>query len=149
MALTGIAAQTDIFRNEQPKAVDGTNDNAFGQDTFLKLLVTQLRFQDPSEPVDNEQFLGQMAQFTGVEQMAKLNKSLEKLTGSSVKTDAIALLGAEVTIKPISDDLAGEAPPEIVGNVTQVRFEGGVPMIQVNGREYSLEDVTKVRVPQN
>ncbi len=150
LAGTGIAAKTDIFSKEPVKPIEGTNNNAFGQDAFLKLLVSQLRFQDPSEPVDNEQFLGQMAQFTGVEQMTKLNKTLEKLTGSSTKTDAIALLGAEVELKPSSQLLQeGEVPTTVTGIVKQVRFEGTTAKLQVNGLEYSMEDVIKVRVPDS
>lgn len=148
MAVTGIAAQTDIFAKEPVKPVDGSG-NAFGQDAFLKLLVSQLRFQDPSEPVDNEAFLGQMAQFTGVEQMVKLNKSMEKLSGSSMKTDAVAMLGAEVTILPSSQVLKeGESPLQVTGIVKQIRFEGSDAMLEVNGLEYSMADVVKVRVPE-
>lgn len=144
---TGISAPTDIFAKETPKPVEGAGGNAFGQDTFLKLLVSQLRFQDPSEPVDNQQFLGQMAEFTGLEQMAKLNTSLEKLTGSSVKTDAVAMLGAEVTIKPTGQLLNDETPNEVVGVVSEIRFLENDVKIKVNGVEYSIEDVTKVRAP--
>ena len=146
--VSGISAQTSIFGQEPLKPLEGTNNNAFGQDAFLKLLVSQLRFQDPSEPVDNEAFLGQMAQFTGVEQMVKLNKSLEKLSGSSTKGDAVALLGAEVTVHPSDQILAeGQTPLEITGQVTQVRFEGSQAKLKVNGIEYLMDDVTKVTVP--
>jgi len=146
---SGIAAQTDIFRKESPKALEGTGGNAFGQDAFLKLLVTQLRFQDPSEPVNNEEFLGQMAQFTGLEQMVKLNTTMEKLLGSSSKTDAVAILGAEVTVRPTDQLLdEGQAPLEVTGTVGQIRFEGDVAMLQVNGIEYTMDEVVKVRMPE-
>lgn len=146
-AAGSLAAPTNIFSQEPTKPVEGTN-NAFGQDAFLKLLVSQLRFQDPSEPVDNEQFLGQMAQFTGVEQMVKLNTAMEKLAGTSIKTDAITMLGAEVTIRPAGQVLPeGQAPIEITGIVDQIRFEGNEAKLQVNGKEYSIEDIVKVRVP--
>lgn len=149
MAITSLAAPTDIFKQESPKAVDGTNNNAFGQDAFLKLLVTQLRFQDPSEPVDNEEFLGQMAQFTGVEQMAKLNKTLEKLAGSSLKTEVVSLLGTNVTVIPSGQVLnEGQTPAQVEGIVDQIKFDGPIPMLRVNGKEYSFEDVVKVGVPQ-
>ena len=145
--VSGISAKTDIFAKEPVKPVDGSN--AFGQDAFLKLLVSQLRFQDPSEPVDNEAFLGQMAQFTGVEQMVKLNKSMENLAGTSIKTDAVSMLGAEVVIRPANQVLKpGESPLEVTGIVKQIRFEGNSAMLEVNGLEYSMVDVVKVRVPE-
>lgn len=147
MAVTGtsgVSAPTNIFSKEAPKAVEGTT-NAFGQDTFLKLLVTQLRFQDPSEPINNEQFLQQMAQFTSVEQIAKLNKTIESMAGSSKKSDALNMLGAEVTIIP-TDQVEG-ATGEVTGIVDQIRFEGTNAVLQVGGKEYSFDDVVKVRVP--
>lgn len=148
MAVQGLAATTDIFRNELPKALEGT-ENGFGQDTFLRLLVTQLRFQDPIEPVNNEQFLAQMAQFTSLEQMVSLNKSIEKLTGSTIKSDAVSLLGGEVTVRPLGEQ-EGQTPSEVTGVVTQVRFEGQEAKLTLDGqtREFSLEDVVKVRAPQ-
>ena len=146
---TGIAAPTSIFSQEPTKPVDGTNNNAFGQDAFLKLLVSQLRFQDPSEPVDNQQFLGQMAQFTDVEQLVKLNKSLDQMAGSTTKVNAVSLLGAEVDIQPSGQILKeGEAPSVVSGIVKQIRFEGNVAHLEVNGKEYLLDDILKVRMPQ-
>ncbi|MBI4179688.1 hypothetical protein HY522_09740 [bacterium] len=148
MAVSGLAAPTSIFSNESPKPIEGT-ENAFGQDTFLKLLVTQLRFQDPIEPVNNEEFLAQMAQFTGLEQMVSLNKSMEKLAGSSIKSDAVSMLGSEVSIKPTGQVLQeGETPIEVTGTVDEIRFDGEGAKLLVNGNEYSIEDVVKVAVPK-
>ena len=147
-SVQGISAPTSIFAKETPSPVDPANPNAFGQDAFLKLLVSQLRFQDPSEPVDNEQFLGQMAQFTNVEQIVKLNKSIEKMSTSSAKTDAVSYLGAEVEIIPTDQILGdGEIPKTVTGIVSQISFNGETPMLQVNGKDYSLSDVVKVKVP--
>lgn len=52
-------------------------DEVYGKDTFLKLFVAQMKHQDPMEPLKNEQFLAQMAQFSTVEQITNLNKSFE------------------------------------------------------------------------
>lgn len=147
-SVQSLAAPTDIFKTATPEPLDPLQKNAFGQDAFLKLLVSQLRFQDPSEPVDNEAFLGQMAQFTSVEQIVKLNQGIEKLASSSVKNDALAILGAEVDIVPTGQVLAeGEASKTVTGLVTQIRYEGSTPMLQVAGKEYSFDEVVKVRVP--
>ncbi len=149
MAVQGLSAQTDIFKTASPKPLDGTNSNAFGQDAFLKLLVTQLRFQDPSEPVDNEQFLGQMAQFTSVEQIVSLNKSIQNLAGASLKADAVTLLGTDVVIRPVDQVVKeGSAPVEITGMVQQVQFLDNGVKLTVNGKEYSMEEVVRVKVPE-
>ncbi len=54
-----------------------------GKDEFLKLLVTQLQNQDPMNPVDNEQFIAQLATFSSLEQLISINKAVTKLAGDS------------------------------------------------------------------
>jgi flagellar basal-body rod modification protein FlgD len=57
-----------------------TGENSLGQDAFLKLLVTQLQHQDPTNPMDNSQFIAQLATFS----------SLEKLSTISTQVSAIS-----------------------------------------------------------
>jgi len=52
--------------------------NILGKDAFLNLLVTQLRNQDPLNPMDDKEFISQMAQFSTLEQMQNLDKNLQK-----------------------------------------------------------------------
>jgi flagellar basal-body rod modification protein FlgD len=69
-------------------------------DTFLNILTTQLKNQNPLDPLDTNQFTAQLVQFTGVEQQLKTNEFLESLlqsTQSSTKTDAVSYIGKEVT----------------------------------------------------
>ncbi len=63
----------------QAKAKDKKND-ALGKDAFLKLLVTQMRYQDPLDPQDNSEYLSQLAQFSALEQMTNVSKGLEKVS---------------------------------------------------------------------
>lgn len=67
-----LREQQEIEKNKFDK------NKAYGKDTFLKLFVAQMRHQDPMEPLKNEQFLAQMAQFSSVEQITNLNSSFEK-----------------------------------------------------------------------
>ena len=64
-------------------------DQQLGQDTFLKLLVTQLRYQDPMNPADSQQFLAQTAQFTSVEKLEEIADSMATLT----RNDDLATIG--------------------------------------------------------
>ena len=69
-------------------------------DTFLGIMMTQLKNQNPLDPLDTNQFTAQLVQFTGVEQQLKTNKFLETLmltTQSTAKSDAVSYIGKEVT----------------------------------------------------
>lgn len=59
-----------------------TGKNSLGQDAFLQLLVTQLEHQDPTQPQDDSQFIAQLAQFTSVEQLTEINKTLQSIGGA-------------------------------------------------------------------
>lgn len=63
--------------NKQQQQVEGANNNGMlGKDSFLKLLITQLRNQDPLNPMEDKEFIAQMAQFSTLEQMQELNKNI-------------------------------------------------------------------------
>ena len=73
--------------------------NALGQDAFLKILVTQLKHQDPMEPLKDTEFIGQMAQFTSLEQLTNLNKTMTQFVsnqGTSSLADYAHLIGTSV-----------------------------------------------------
>jgi flagellar basal-body rod modification protein FlgD len=75
-------------------------------DTFLTLLTTQLKNQDPSDPLDTNEFTQQLVQFTEVEQSVKLNENMEtlmQLTAANMITGAVSYIGKSVTV---SGDIA-------------------------------------------
>jgi flagellar basal-body rod modification protein FlgD len=77
------------------------NSTELGQDDFLKLMTTQLKNQDPLKPMDNGDFLGQMAQFSTVSGIDKVNTELQNLAGSLVSNQtlqAASMLGHEVLV---------------------------------------------------
>lgn len=81
-----------------------------GQDRFLKLLTTQLRNQDPLNPMDNAQMTSQLAQISTVDGINKLNATLEKLVGSQQGSEALqaaALVGREVLVEGKNMQIAG------------------------------------------
>lgn len=105
------------------------------QDTFLKLLVAQLKYQDPSNPADSTQFLAQTAQFTQVEKLGEIADMLsaQQLIGAS------ALVGRTVTYK----DANGT---DHTGVVTKTKLNGDSgPTVTVGNMDVELSKVTEVQ----
>jgi len=79
---------------------DPSAKKSLGKDEFLSLLIAQLKNQDPLSPMDNTEFTAQMAQFSSLEQLFNVNDnlvSLQALSASVSNTQALSLLGKEVT----------------------------------------------------
>jgi flagellar basal-body rod modification protein FlgD len=72
------------------------SNSALGKDAFLKLLTTQLQYQDPTQPMDNTAMVAQLAQFSSLEQMSDVNTNLTKMLtaqGTALETTAAGLVG--------------------------------------------------------
>lgn len=74
---------TDQYEEQQMQAL--TEEDALGRDAFLKLLTTQLTNQNPLDPMDNEAFVAQLAQFSSLEAELGMQQSLEQMVSSCVK----------------------------------------------------------------
>ena len=122
MAIESISAVVDAANPELAQ-------DSLQQEDFLQLLLTQLSFQDPLEPLDNQEFLAQIAQFTGLEQTRQTNDRMEALLAFSSANQAIALLGKTVEVQTDSGP--------VVADVSTIRFQNGVPLLTV-----ALEDGT-------
>lgn len=95
MAVNGVSGSSNT------SALSGSRTTiAENFDTFLSILTTQLKNQNPLDPLDTNQFTQQLVQFTGVEQQLKTNEFLEALllnTQTSYRADAVSYIGKEVT----------------------------------------------------
>lgn len=94
-----------------------------GQEDFLKILLTQLSFQDPLKPLDNQEFIAQMAQFTSLEQARQLNDRTDALLSIQSATQSIGLIGRTVEVRTDTGTT--------VGQVTTITFEAGSPALTV------------------
>src|SRR5215475_8509789 len=74
MAVNGVGGTNSTTNNDQTLAAN--NRSSLGQDAFLQLLTTQLAHQDPTAPQDNGEMIAQMAQFSSLEQLTQMNKTL-------------------------------------------------------------------------
>lgn len=86
-----------------------------GRDEFLKLLVAQMSYQDPLEPMSGTEFVAQLAQFSGVEQLLEVNRQIELLAlGQSAIANAqvAGLIGREITARADAIEIGdGPTPP--------------------------------------
>jgi flagellar hook assembly protein FlgD len=77
-----------IYTDASVSAKSATDAQELGKTEFLKLLVTQLQNQDPMNPVDNQQFIAQLATFSSLEQLISINDGITKLAGDPTKTES-------------------------------------------------------------
>jgi flagellar basal-body rod modification protein FlgD len=111
-------------------------DNVLDKDDFLKLLITQLTNQDPTKPMEDKEFIAQMAQFSSLEQMVNMSSELAKVSQITTRGQAFSLLGKTVSI------IEGETT--IQGVVEEVSG-GDFPQVLVNGIYYDFAAVNAVR----
>lgn len=111
-----------------------TQSSAISQEDFLKILLTQLNYQDPLKPLDNQEFLAQMAQFSSLEQTRQLNERVDTLLSIQSSTQSIGLLGKTVDIQT--------ATGTVTGQITTLVFKEGQPFMTVKAGEQFLTDIS-------
>ena len=121
--------------NKTNTANGRTASQQLGKDDFLKLLLTQLTNQDPTSPMEDTQFISQMAQFSSLEQMTNMNESFKKMVSVINSSQAASTLGKSVEID-IGDSTAK-------GMVEATSF-GENPQVMVNGMYYDMAKIKAI-----
>jgi flagellar basal-body rod modification protein FlgD len=137
-ARLGLPAAVTAASTKAKASLDGT-PNGLGKDDFMKLLLAQMGNQDPLKPMEDKEFIAQLAQFNSLEQMQQLNKGMEKLAAAHVATQASTLLGQQV--------MARGANGIVTGEVRAVSISGGNPTLRVGTEEIALTDILQILVP--
>lgn len=106
-----------------------------GKDDFLRILITQLQHQDPIAPVEDTEFIAQMAQFSSLEQINNLVTQFTTLSQTLSAGQSLQLLGREVEIAN-----QGNAVRGVVESVTI----GENPQIVVNNNSYQIDAITRI-----
>jgi len=106
-----------------------------GKDDFLRILLTQLSHQDPTAPMQDNEFIAQMAQFSALEQMTNMASDFARMARMLQSTEAASALGQAVQL-----DMGDETVQGVVQAVTR----GDVPQILVNGRFFNWDQVSKI-----
>jgi len=148
---------TGISNASSTQIVQETNNQTLGKDEFLQLLVTQLKYQDPLNPMENQEFIAQSAQFSALEQMQNMNKTLEEGLGQLKQTQEDLLIsfnswqsmasGLDLVGKEISGFTSdGET---ITGLVEKVKLNNLVPVAIVQGKEIDASNIYEISAVLN
>ncbi len=109
-------------------------------DVFMKLLVTQLKYQDPGAPMDTNQMMAQSVQLSMMEKMTELSTGAKESFSLQMRTAAAQIVGSEVSFE-LPDGTSG------TGVATSVSFASGVPLVAVDGRKIPLDSISGISVP--
>lgn len=142
MAIDGItgtvqaataATASGIYSGSTTRAPKQTMDS----EVFMKLLVTQLRTQDPSAPMDTNQMISQTTQLSMMEKMTELSTTSAENFSLQMRIAAAAIVGKQVSYS----DAAGVGH---TGTASSVSFAGSVPQVKVGGVDVALDTISGI-----
>lgn len=131
--LAELEAQVNAF-NAGLKNTRAPQEN-LGKDDFLKILVTQLQHQDPTKPMEDREFIAQMAQFSSLEQMTNMSQQFTELAETLKGSQAMNLVGKVVEV------IDGDST---VQGTVEAATGGVFPQLLVNGVYYDYGEIAKV-----
>ena len=134
MAIDAVGGSTASSTQSAQQAV-------VNQEDLFKILLTQLNYQDPLKPMDNAEFIAQLAQFTSLEQTRQTNENIESLLRMQSSNQSIGLLTRKVEV---TTALATE-----VGQVITITFEEGAPKLTIktsDGRFINNISLSQVQI---
>jgi flagellar basal-body rod modification protein FlgD len=118
-----------------------TSSTALGKDAFLKLLVAQMKYQDPMNPSSNTDFIAQTAQFTVVEKLQEMSEANAKLLASQNQLTASTFIGRDVAWT-VKDEHGLDVTKS--GTVTGISFTADGPTLRVGKEDIALSAITAV-----
>ncbi|WP_427138541.1 flagellar hook assembly protein FlgD [Psychrobacillus psychrodurans] len=128
-----------------------TGNSTLGKDEFLKILMTQLQNQDPTNPMKDNEFIAQMAQFSSLEQMTNLSNAFEKFAMAQEQTQMIEysnFVGKQVKWHEVTDKVDANNKPIInegTGTISAIKFvDGSVQFTLADGKVISPGNISEV-----
>ncbi len=131
-----VSQEVDMFNKTLSEGRGATPGASLDKNDFLKILMTQLTHQDPTQPLDDKEFVAQMAQFSSLEQITNMSDGLAKVASLLARSQAVSLLGSAVDVVNGDQTVSG-----IVDAVTA----GDYPQVLVNGQYYDYSQVQKIK----
>lgn len=136
MPVEAVTAPSGVTTQETARAPKQVMDS----ELFLTLLVTQLRNQDPSSPMDTNEMIGQTTQLATMEQLTNMATTSEENFSLQMRMAAAGLIGQTVTYTNAAGD-------SVSGTATSVSYQNGVPTVSVNGVDVLLDAISGVVAP--
>ena len=133
--MTIISASDPSAPASSSKAINASA--TLGQNDFLKLLVAQLKYQDPMKPTDSSQFMGEMAQFSTVQGVTSMGTTMEGMSHANDVSQAIALIGKQIRYKALDGTIGS-------GTVQSTETDNGAVTLQLADGDVVLKDVVGV-----
>lgn len=141
----------DFYYSNYKKPTKQTGNSDLGKDAFLQLLITQLQHQDPTNPMDDREFISQMAQFSSLEQMQNMTKAMESLLVSQQQTQLMnytSFVGKEVKWHELTDKLDEKGKPvfnEGTGTIKSVKFvDGNAVFVLADDKEITPGNISAI-----
>jgi flagellar basal-body rod modification protein FlgD len=136
------AAANAAARTAADRKVGQSSDMADQKDMFMKLLIAQLKNQDPSSPMDQKDMMAQMAQFSQVEQAANMVKAVEQLSYNTTVSQSVSLIGHDVGYEKKAADGTTSIVTSKVTSITNTN--NVLRLLLENGDKIDPTDVTQV-----
>ena len=137
--ITATQPTTGTTSSSSSTAVTNATNDTLGKDAFLKLLIAELSNQDPLNPMEDREFISQMATFSSLEQMQNMNKTLETMAEAN-KFSAVSYVGKAVAFTKGE----GEDATQTVAVVRAVWFDNGKTILDTTEGEVDLDKVEGV-----
>ena len=138
--MTSTLPLTSVFPNTSPPSEKQRGlGSDLGQEDFIKLLTVELSSQDPLDPKKDSEFISQIMQISSLEQAKATQEDIAAMRHEQRLLQANSMLGQEVNLETTDGNLVGE--------VSQVRVENGVPMLVVSGNHYDFNQLLSVSLP--
>lgn len=140
---------SSLYLSDYLKSNNSTGSSSLGKDDFLKILITQLQNQDPTSPMDDKEFIAQMAQFSSLEQMQNLNTSMTNLISLQTQSNLISygqFMGQEVNWSKVETDEEGNSTTTSgVGKVSSIAYtEDSVVFTLEDGTQVTPANISSV-----
>jgi flagellar basal-body rod modification protein FlgD len=140
--MSNVSSTTGSGTNSGIKVVERGQTGFAGltSNDFLRMLIEQLKHQDPTQPTSNEQILQQLSYMRSLQADTEMTTAIRSLTTSNGLSGGASFLGRQVQ----GTDASGQT---VSGLVERASLQGGSLVLQVGGKEIRLSDVTSVALP--